>query len=364
MMKAYNQVEEFLEDKSFKDWVLQNDPIQHAYWKKWQVENPDKTEMLLQAKTILLELDLPGGDWEEKRQKLLFAKIKDHINSESRNIPVPIYSSYRSTSEKWTKAAIVTFLLLASFVAFLSLNISGQGDLKQVTLSEKKEEWITKSNPRGQKSTIHLPDGSSLVLNSESEIRFKGSFGKDQRDIFLKGESFFEVAPDSLLPFRVFSGELVTVALGTSFNINSYIKGKDRVQLATGKVKVFREKEDSQPIFLSPGEEVRIGAESGVSKNKFDLGKAFLWKEGVLSFERIPFSEVISTLERWYGVEIGIKNKPIKEKLISGEFKNTYLSDVLESLGYAYGFDYKIKNKEVVINFTQTDGLMKNISKE
>lgn len=356
-MKTYHQIEEFLEDKSFKDWVLQNDPIQHAYWKNWPVENPDKAEMLSQAKTILLELDSPGSRWEGKRQELLFVKIKEQINSESRNFPVPIYSSYRSTAEKWTRAAIVTFLLLASFVAFLTLNISEQGDIKPVTLSEKKEEWITKSNPRGQKSTIHLPDGSSLVLNSESEIRFKGSFGKDQRDIFLKGESFFDVAPDSLLPFRVFSGELVTIALGTSFNINSYIKGKDRVQLATGMVKVFREKEDKQPIYLSPGEEVRLAADSGISKNKFDLDKAFLWKDGVLSFERIPFSEAISTLERWYGVEIEIKSKPFQEKMISGEFKDTYLGDVLESLGYAYGFDYMIDNKEVVINFTQTDDI-------
>lgn len=356
-MKTYHQIEEFLEDKSFKEWVLKDDPIQQAYWKNWQVENPDKVEMLSQAKTILLELDSPGSRWEEKRQKLLFSKIKEQINSESRNIPVPIYSSYRSTAEKWTRAAIVTFLLAASFVAVLTVNISEQGDINPVSPMEKKEEWITKSNPRGQKSTIHLPDGSTVILNSESEIRFNSNFGQDQRDIFLKGESFFEVASDSLLPFRVFSGELVTIALGTSFNINSYDKGKEQVQLATGKVKVFKEANEDQSCYLKPGEEVRLGTDSKINKRKFDLNKAFLWKEGVLLFEQTPFPEVVIALERWYAVEIEVNNKPFQEKRISGEFKDTYLSDVLESLGYAYGFDYKIKNKEVVINFTQTEDI-------
>jgi len=165
------------------------------------------------------------------------------------------------------------------------------------------------------------------------------------------------VAPDSLLPFRVISGELITIALGTSFNINAYQEEKVQVQLASGKVKVYKGKEADQPYYLIPGEELLVGADQKLFKRKFNLDKAFLWKEGVLSFEQMPFSEVISTLERWYGVEIEVKNKSFQKKKITGEFRDTYHSNVLESLVYAYGFDYKIKNKEVVINFTQTDDI-------
>lgn len=116
-------------------------------------------------------------------------------------------------------------------------------------------KWITKSNPKGQKSKIHLPDGSTVILNAESQIRFKNDFGKADRDIF-KWRIVFEVAQDSLLPFRVFSGELVTTALGTSFNINSYDKNRVNVQLATGQVKVFKEELESESLLLQPGEEV------------------------------------------------------------------------------------------------------------
>jgi ferric-dicitrate binding protein FerR (iron transport regulator) len=354
-MKSYHHIEDLLNDKSFRDWVLNDDPVQDSQWQKWQAENPDKGKILLQAKIILLELDSPGRDWGGQRQARLFSKIKKRINSKGKNIPLPVYTAYHSKTEKWTRAAIVTFLLVGSFVAFLKLDFTGQRDMQHVALEEKKVEWLIKSNPPGQKSTFHLPDGSTLVLNSGSEIRFQSDFGIDHRDIFLAGESFFEVAPDSLLPFRVFSGELVTIALGTSFNINTYNKGKEQVQLATGKVKVYKEKQEDQPYILTPGEEVVVGIDSKISKRKFDLNKAFLWKEGVLLFEQTPFSEVVATLERWYAVEIEVKNNPFQEKKISGEFKDTYLSDVLESLGYTYGFDYKINNKEVVVIFNQTD---------
>src|SRR5690606_301867 len=117
------------------------------------------------------------------------------------------------------------------------------------------------------------------------EIRFKNNFGQGQRDLYLKGESFFEVAPDSAVAFRVFSGELITIAIGTSFNINSYERGKEQVQLATGKVKVFKETKQAQAFYLLPGEEVVMQADSTINKRDFDLDKAFLWKKGILLFE-------------------------------------------------------------------------------
>ena len=91
-------------------------------------------------------------------------------------------------------------------------------------------------------------------------------------------------------------------------------------------------------------------------KSKFDLNKAFYWKEGVLGFEKVPFQEVVESLERWYAVDINVQNPPAYMLKISGEFKkNTYLKDVLESLGYAYNFKYSIENKVVFIQFKATE---------
>lgn len=359
-MKSYEKIDDFLEDKSFKQWVLNGDAEQDKYWKAWIAAHPSSAELLGQAKTILLELDASAKKWEPQRQEKAFLAIKDKIKSVDRankKSTYPIYGSYSSTIEKRVRAVITASLLMVFSVILLQNFLANEKE-ETITQIEKQTEWIIKSNPRGQKSSVQLPDGSVVVLNAESELRFKDNFGQGHRDIYLEGEAFFEVASDSLLPFSVHSGELITIALGTSFNINSYKENWVQVQLATGKVRVSNTAEGDQAVVLVAGEEVFIGTDKQLIKSKFDLEKAFPWKEGVLVFERIPFQEVVQVLERWYAAEIKVKNMPPNKVRISGEFKkNTYLKDVLESLGYAYNFDYSIKNKAVFIQFKQADSL-------
>jgi len=352
-MKSYHQLEDLLGNKSFKDWVLKGDSSQQAYWEEWQAAHPDKVEMLWQAKTILLELDGSGHTWEDKQQHLSFSKITQRIDAISKEAKVLRYPAYRSYSlevAKKVKATIAVFFILAASSMLLP-PFGLDADEDAMAVVEKTEEWTIKSNPIGQKSIIQLADGSKVVLNADSELKFLDNFGQDHREIYLKGEAFFEIAPDSLLPFNVHSGGAVTTALGTSFNINSYDHKKVKIQLATGKVKVIHEDKEKEPVYLNPGEEVIVIADQKLHKGKFDPDKAFLWKNGVLRFLQTPFQNAISDLERWYGVEIEVFNLPGRDFKISGEFKNTSLSAVLESLGYAYSFDYSVDNKQVSIYF-------------
>jgi transmembrane sensor len=359
-MNSYHQLEELLANKSFKDWVLKGDSSQQAYWEEWQAGHPDRVELLLQAKTILLELDSTHQTWEDREQQLLFSKITQRIDSKGRPTARRHYPAYRSYSvgiAKKVKAVMAVFSLLAAMTVLLPY-FGKDADEEALVGNEKNEAWILKSNPIGQKSTIQLADGSKVVLNADSELKFEGNFGQDHRDIYLKGEAFFEVAPDSLLPFRVYSGESVTMALGTSFNINSYNNKKVQIQLATGKVKVIHEDNEDESVYLNPGEEVVVDANRKLTKSKFDPDKAFLWKNGVLRFDKATLQTAVSDLERWYGVEIEVFNRPEREIRMSGEFKNSNLADVLESLGYAYSFDYSIDNKNVSIYFKPKKELM------
>jgi len=352
-MRSYHQLEELLANKSFKDWVLRGDLSQQAYWEKWQAEHPDNMEVLLQAKTILLELDALDQTWEDQQQNMLFSRITQRIDAADKRYKgnrYPPYQSYSLSVAKKVKTVMaMLFLLAAMYPVFQHFLTDAEEEVPFIT--EKAEQWTVKSNPIGQKSIIQLADGSKVLLNADSELKYLNSFGEGHRQIYLKGEAFFEVAPDSLLPFTVYSGESVTMALGTSFNINSYDDKKVQIQLATGKVKVIHEDKEKEPIYLNPGEEVIVEADQKLHKGRFDPDKAFLWKKGVLRFDKSAFQDVLSDLERWYGVEIEVFNRSRQDPKISGEFENTSLSAVLESLGYAYGFDYSIDNKNVTIYF-------------
>ncbi|AEL25007.1 FecR family protein [Cyclobacterium marinum] len=358
-MKFYEKIEDFLEDTSFKQWVLKEDVAQDKFWQEWIASNPSKAELLRQAKTILLELEGSTSAWTKKGKEDTFLAIKDRINaSDQKKIRNNTYTYTPDTVGVQNRIRLILGLtLIISFSFALFYVFVTEEDREAISVVPQASEWTIKSNPKGQKSTLQLADGSNVVLNAESELRFKSGFGQLHRELFLSGEAFFEVASDSL-PFRVHSGDLITTAMGTSFNINSYQKDWVQVQLATGKVKVINVAKDNESVELIPGEEAVIGENSQLKKGKFDLEKAFFWKDGVLVFNNMPFQEVVRTLERWYAAEIEINNSAPKNLKISAEFKkNTYLKDVLESLGYAYNFDFSIKNKAVKIQFKKVNSL-------
>lgn len=355
-MKPYNNIHDFLQDKSFVEWVFNTDAPSGQFWEK-MATNKGKGILINQAKCILLELDSPGNDWDEEDQLLLLSKIRERIrpNEQFEKTPVKRYLSsnnHVASSHYWKRVTTFVFVIFVFILAFLALDVVNSEEVAVLENEKNAPVWITKFNPKGQKSKIHLPDGSTVIINADSEIKFKSDFGVANREVFMTGESFFEVAPDSLLPFRVYSENLITTAIGTSFNINSYDPDHIRVQLATGKVEIVSELLASEPVFLKPGEELSAIGNQKLKKRKFNPNKAFLWKSGILLFDNTSLAEFKLTLERWYGVKIELINSPVSKLKISGEFKDTYLSNVLESIGYAYGFNYIIDQKKVKLVFT------------
>jgi transmembrane sensor len=340
MMSTYYTIDDFLNDATFRAWVLGR--VKVNKWEKMQMQPGEQREKLLQAKEILLVLDREGQDWSVNRQEKIFHQIRSKTGL-SRKAKSPSNHFYRVLL-----FALGTLFLFGSIWWFDLATIF----YPSPPISYVEEAiWVSKSNPIGQKSKIHLPDGSTVFLNAGSALRFRQDFGKSGREIYLQGEAFFEVAEDESLPFQVYCESLSITALGTSFNINSFQKGFTKVQLATGKVVVENETEDEAPVELSPGEEVIHAHGKGMQKRAFDSSKAFVWKNGTLLFRNTDLETFISDLERWYGVEINVVNPPKNQLRINGEFTEDYLSKVLEAIGYAYGFSYSIDQKQVVITF-------------
>ncbi|WP_373497254.1 FecR family protein [Aquiflexum sp.] len=246
-------------------------------------------------------------------------------------------------------AAGLLAILTVSYLFYLNREI--ESDNNQVAYTAPKE--IVKTIPKGQKSKFTLPDGSTVYLNSESSIQYKEDFIQN-RTIKLTGEAFFEVVENKEYPFLVLTGNLSTTALGTSFNIKAYADTpRSEVSLATGKVKVEDINHQSH-IEINPGESIRYYDSKGIMEiKKVDISKVLNWKEGILQFEKVPLPEVVETLERWYGVDIVVAgNKPVPNIKCTGTFKpNEYLSNVLDVFGHSIGFEFKIEEKNVLLDF-------------
>ncbi|WP_200975063.1 FecR family protein [Echinicola sp. 20G] len=349
MMKSYSKIEDLLFDHSFKSWVFDGEPVENLKWINWVNENETNRQLYIQARIILLSINDQGKVMEDAQQHSLFKKIEHSIEADSSKRFFTKEKKQTIWNQFWIRTAAILMVVLLASITFLTINHKGSEEKIEVAAAV-----IVKANPKGQKSKLYLPDGSIVYLNSESEITYLDNFGKDNRELQLKGEAFFEVAHDTVLPFTVKSGNMVTVAVGTSFNVNAYQEFSPSVQLATGKVRVYNENRDREDLYLVSGEEAKLDKDV-LSKGIFNPLEAYGWKNGVLSFNQMKFSEVKRLLERWYAVEITVQNSPKKDEKVSGEFKDASLENVLESLGYTMGFSYKIDRKKIALKFNANE---------
>jgi ferric-dicitrate binding protein FerR (iron transport regulator) len=213
-------------------------------------------------------------------------------------------------------------------------------------------QWVYKENPAGQKSKLFLPDGTEVWLNAESKLEYLENFSDSIRLVLLSGEAFFEVTHDSLRPFQVQTGKIVTQVIGTSFNINAFPENNNiSVNLVSGKVKV-QNNNNQQSVHLDPGEAVRIDLQTQqLTSYLFDELAATGWRNGLLQFTEAGSSEIINRLARWYGVSIAVEGTPPADWQFSGAFENESLKNVLEVMQYSRDFRFELKNKNLKIIF-------------
>jgi len=243
------------------------------------------------------------------------------------------------------KSAAV-WLLLAGFLVLSAKVVweNNKEEGEQVVLTE----WVEKSVPSGEKLLLTLPDKSKVLVNSNSKIKFPTSFEKNSREVYLEGEAFFEVKKDSDRPFFVFSGELTTEVLGTSFNINSRLE-RTKIALLEGKVKV---KNGTEEAFLSPGEMVDDGFNGSgkLEVTSFIYAKEMGWKDGQIKFRKKPLKAILQQLEDWYGVKFEHEKNINLDRTVTGTFQNDNLDNLLSGLGFTMNFNHTIDNKYVKLN--------------
>lgn len=244
-------------------------------------------------------------------------------------------------------AAIFIVLVTVSFVAYRLIESPQDDSSKKVA-----SELVVKSNPSGIKSTIKLPDGSTVILNSESFLEYSADFSKE-RVVKLVGEAFFDVKKDTGKPFIVKAGCLNVRVLGTSFNVNAFpFEQTLKVALVSGRVAIENSDELKNPFvsYLKPDEMLTFDLQSNKTVvSAFDYNINIAWKAGELNFKDVSFSRVVKLIERWYGVEITVTPSKTMTGTYTGFYINEPLVNVLEGLAFSYDFDFEIHENKIII---------------
>ncbi len=256
---------------------------------------------------------------------------------------------YAKKSYRWYKvAAVFAFLVATGAAIYYS--------------TDSQVEMVTYNTIPGQKSTIPLPDGTSIRLNAGSTIVFPEKFSGSAREISLTGEAFFEVARDEKRPFIIKSGDLVTTVLGTSFNIKAFANDEIEVTVATGKVQVETSQgsvvkndrgtspRDVNSQILTPGQQATFNPTTKeITTQQVAIDQYTLWKDGVLVLDGQDFEQVGKTLQRWFGATIIFDNDQLKKCEIRGRFNDPKLEKVLDALKYIYSIEYQVKEDGIHI---------------
>jgi len=271
-----------------------------------------------------------------------------------------------SASTAWALAA--SLLLVVTAVTWVSTQ-SNPRSPAQANLAEAPQAQVFETVV-GMPSTFDLPDGSQLILNTNSRVTT--SFTENERALVLeRGELHVRVAHDKKRPFKVFVGNKMVQAVGTEFNLE--ITSDQRIELIVteGKVLVgvqsptrtiaFSEPlaeadtlssaEVDQPRLVTAGKRVVLSdADEQIEPiASEEIAVKLSWRGGNLVFNGESLAEAISEVERYTSVEFVIIDEDLKKIRVAGRFKAGDVEGLLTTLKQNFNVAYERIGDEKII---------------
>ncbi len=216
-------------------------------------------------------------------------------------------------------------------------------------------EYNTIHIPNGRTFKVILSDGTVVNLNSGSTLRYPVKFiGKENRQVTLTGEAFFDVHKDENSPFIVTSGALNIRVLGTKFNASSY--PEDALQntvLVEGSVRLYEfgtvyNEDDSRLLYPGDMAEWQV-ANKTMSIKKVNTDLYTGWIEGKLVMKKMNFSQIIQRLQRHFNVKINNEYEELNDRIFTATFVTETIEEVLETFKIETPFKYEINGNEIHI---------------
>ncbi len=228
------------------------------------------------------------------------------------------------------------------------------------------EGEIAISTLPGQKAEATLSDGTKVWLNSGTTITYPAAYGIEERNATLvEGEVFMEVAKNEEMPFVLNTSEGFIKVHGTSFNVRDYASDHSMtISLKEGSIEYVASDNQSK-VMMVPGQKVVLDKIADVELKervdsvvksspamvlqKCDTEIESVWRFGELKIERKGFSDLMTEMERWYGVEIEVSGNVPVDSYYWMTIKTESLREMLGLLRKITPLSYEINGKQVSI---------------
>lgn len=342
MSKEYCEPEDFLSDQTFLDWYLRSHPETDDTWDIWLAGEPGRKLLVDKAISLLdsarlREAGVPAPQLQGAETSLMQKIAALPAIAASVDDPRRMGDDSRRTETipshrfRWWMAAACVLLILATGLTFWQLTKTG----REV------------STGYGQVSWQRLPDGTEVMMNANSRMRYSvSSGGVNDREVWLTGEAYFHVRRTPLKSrFVVHTDRFDVVVTGTQFNVVN--RGETaNVMLSEGSVTLHPYV--GKDMKMVPGDFVQWDRRQ-LDKQAVKEDSLTAWKEHRLIFDKTPLRNVVNIIEDQYGVKVALADQSIADSTISGIMPNDNLDILLQSLELTSDFDVLRDNGRITI---------------
>lgn len=342
--KYYSAVD-FLKDRDFLKWQLFNSEEDRLFWNSVVKEYP-VLESTIKEAIVLYKDNIRLNDFRMSRSEISgsLASLQTQINKKKKrnsrrivlsisavaaSIAIFIISLHFIFNKENHVQDIATFAqtlpdnnnlyssdtkLILSENNTVTLNntessIEYEGDAikadNNLILKEESSLYNQLITPYGKRSSITFSDGTKAWVNAGSRLIYPAEFSKEKREIYVDGEIYIEVSEDKKRPFVVKTKQMDISVLGTKFNVSAYEGDKVKnVVLLSGSVSISSNTHNKdKEIILTPNQ-MYSDLENSYSVENVDASIYILWAQGLYQFESEELGNIITRLERYYGIKI------------------------------------------------------------
>lgn len=368
---------------------------------RWLTENPqnEKVYKKLQDESLL------AGEISELEvydAKKAFIKVERKIENE--NIPV---KTFRLIPTYWKYAAAIAVLLVSTYFAArylvqpkttsvaeshivagkqkailvtsnnqqIELDSSASKQLyadeytqvvqKKSTLNytsidsldadiNKEIAYNTLITPMGGEYTVILSDGSEVMLNAGSSLKYPVVFSGNTREVMLEGEAFFKVAKSKSSSFLVKTNQITTIVYGTEFNVSVY--GNDELVQTTlieGSVGIsINSSNTSSELKIKSGQQyIYDKGTRSVETKEVDTELYIAWTKGMFVFENEPIDNILKVMSRWYDFKFEFKDDNLKDQRFTISIgRYDHVSKILDLISASSELKFEAREGTIIIS--------------
>lgn len=200
--------------------------------------------------------------------------------------------------------------------------------------------------PAGYTYTVALADGSKVILNAGSELRFPSRFGDTARVVELKGEAYFEVAK-SAVPFVVKAGDARVQVYGTRFNLLcSEELGLTEAVLVEGSIGMAV---GGQEVRIVPNQRVFASTNDTLQVEQVKAEEYITWLGNSFEYHGMSLERIIYDINRWYDIHIEVPSEWRKQLFYIEFDKSSTRERTLQILGIVIGRDITKKEGSIYV---------------